>query len=224
NLYKYTAENVEIISAGVYMRVFKPRDPKKPRKIKMNKPYIFCLSRIDANKGHDQLLRAFSIVKDKVPGIDLVIGGGSPNPKPREEKIIAGMKDIVRKNNMEDRVHIIGYVPDELLVPYYQEAEFFVSPSIFEPLGMTSQEAMACGKAVLASSLSGIRFVITSSENGILADPHKTIEFAEAMIKLIQDDKLRKRLGDNALDTVKKKYSWIAMAKKFIDFYSKYYK
>ncbi|MCK4940603.1 glycosyltransferase family 4 protein [candidate division WOR-3 bacterium] len=77
----------------------------------------------------------------------------------------------------------IGYVPDELLVPSYQQAELFVLPSIFEPFGMTALEAMVCGRAVVASKFGGIKNVISSGDNGLLIDPYDQKEFAEAMIR-----------------------------------------
>ena len=94
-------------------------DTKTPEK------YVFCLSRIDTNKGHDLLLDAFALVKDKITDVDLVIGGGSPNPKPRELGVFTKMDKIIEKNNMQDRVKKIGYVADEMMGPLYQQSQLF---------------------------------------------------------------------------------------------------
>ena len=67
---------------------------------------------------------------------------------------------IIAEKGMQDRVTRIGYVPDGMMRAYYQQAELFVMPSLFEPFGMTSQEAMACGKPVVASKFGGIRNTI----------------------------------------------------------------
>ncbi len=222
-LYNYDAPNIGIIPPGVNIDTYhKPTEEEKNKKSDLPDKYIFCLSRIDANKGHDLLLNAFDIVRKEVDDIHLVIGGGSPKPKPREKEVYNKMKSIIQEKDM-DRVHIIGYVPDEKLVQYYQQAEFFVLPSTFEPFGMTSQEAMACGKPVVASKFGGIKHVIEHDKNGLLVNPKDPNEFADAMIKILKDDSLRDKLGKEANRLIVEEYSWEAMAQKHINFYKNYY-
>jgi mannosylfructose-phosphate synthase len=181
-LYGFTSDNVAVISPGVDVHSFRP--PKAGQeKVKTDLPdrYVFCLSRIDANKGHDLLLQAFDMVRKKMPDVHLVIGGGSPKPQGTELEVRTAMERIIAERDMRDQVHIVGYVPDELIVPHYQQEELFALPSLFEPFGMTALEAMACGRPVVASKFGGIRNVITSGENGLLVDPQNAEEFAGAM-------------------------------------------
>jgi glycosyltransferase involved in cell wall biosynthesis len=184
--------------------------------------YIFCLSRIDANKGHDFLLYAFDTVRQAIPDIHLVIGGGSLKPEQRELGVLSMMKGIIAEKDLGSRVNLTGYIPDESLVPYYQQAEFFAMPSLFEPFGMTVQEAMACGRAVIASRLGGIREVISSGENGLVVDPSNTEEFADAMLGLLEDGHLRDSIGERGRQTIREGYSWEAIARRHLDFYRKY--
>jgi len=222
-LYGFTADNVRVIPPGVNVDTFRPLSPGESRvETGLPRPYIFCLSRIDSNKGHDLLLRAFDIVRRSVPDIHLVIGGGSLHPEQREQDVLNSMKAIITEKNMADRAHLTGYVPDELLVPYYQQAEFFVLPSLFEPFGMTVQEAMACGKAVVASRLGGIREVIVSGENGFLVDPSDAEEFAQAMVRLVQDTGLRDKIGERGRETIRESYSWDAISHRHLEFYREY--
>jgi len=222
-LYNYDADNIEIMAPGVDVHTYHlPTEKDKTVKTDLPKKYVFCLSRIDTNKGHDLLLYAFDLVRKEVDGVDLVIGGGSPNPKKRELGVFDKMRSIIDEKGMHNRVHIIGYVPTELMVPYYQQAQLFVLPSLFEPFGMTTQEAMACGKAVVASKFGGIRNVINSGENGILVDPKDPKDFAQGMIQLLKNDTLRENIGLAANRIIRQEYSWEAMANKHIDFYTKY--
>jgi len=108
------------------------------------------------------------------------------------------------------------------MVPYYRQAEIFVLPSLFEPFGMTSTEAMACGVPVIASKFGGIQNVISSGKNGILVDPSDPDKFAEAMIKLIKNKNKAQTLGQNGYVTIKNNYSWEAIAQRHIDFYCKF--
>ncbi len=132
------------------------------------------------------------------------------------------MRRIIDEKGMHGRVHIVGYVPDELLVPFYQQAELFVLPSIFEPFGMTTIEAMACGKPVVASKFGGIRNVISSGENGLLIDPSHLNEFADAMIRLLNDQQLAENMGKKGNKIIHRHFGWEAIAEKHIAFYEQF--
>ena len=219
-LYEFTSDNIVVIPPGVDVQTYRPPDSDE-KKIKTNLPdkYIFCLSRIDTNKGHDLLLNAFDIVRKEISDIYLVIGGGSPKPQQRELEVIANMKGIIEKKKLYDKVRIVGYVPDELLVPHYQQADLFVLPSIYEPFGMTALEAMACGRPVIASKFGGIKNAISSGENGVLIDPSNPQEFAGAMIELLTDKKLSESMGKAGHKTIHKHFSWEIIAERYIAFY-----
>lgn len=222
-LYGFTADNIAVIPPGTDIHHFCLLRPDENRiKTKLPDSYIFCLSRIDANKGHDLLLNAFDIVSKRIPDVDLVIGGGSPAPQPLEKEIIANMFRIINEKGLNKRVHIIGYVPDDLMAPYYRQARLFVLPSLFEPFGMTATEAMACGIPVVASRFGGISNVITSGKNGILIDPSNPEEFSGSMIELLKNQEIARRIGQQAAETIRKHYSWEAVTEKFLKFYIKY--
>lgn len=223
DLYHYDADNIEIIPPGVDIHRYTPPSGED-LKVNTNTPdkFILCLSRIDTNKGHDLLLNAYALIKDEVPGVDLVIAGGSPNPKPRELEVFAMMDEIIAKNRMEDRIVKIGYVADDMMKPLYQQSQLFVLPSLFEPFGMTTQEAMACGKAVIASKFGGIRNVLTHGVDGMLVDAANPREFAAALLELLQDDEKRKNMGLAARALIEKEFSWEAIAHRFLDFYQTY--
>ena len=222
-LYDYYADNIVIIEPGTDIHTYHPLSPgEKDVEITLPEKYVFCISRIDSNKGHDMLLNAFDIVRKEVEDVDLVIGGGSPNPKERELSLKAGMKKIVDECGMQDRVHIIGYVPDELMAPYYRQSRMFALPSLFEPFGMTTTEAMACGTPVVASKFGGIKTVINTGENGVLIDPTNTEEFATAIIDLLKDREKAERIGKAGAQTVKDYLSWEAIARRHLEFYDKF--
>ena len=222
-LYGWRADNIAAISPGVDVNTFRPLEPyEERRRTGLPDRYIFCLSRIDTNKGHDYLLHAFDLVRNAVSDVHLVIGGGSPKPGERELGVLAKMRKIIDGKGMQGRVSIVGYVPDELLVPYHRQAQMFVLPSLFEPFGMTALEALACRTPVVASRLGGIRTVITSEENGLLVDPSDPHEFAGAMIRLLADRPLAERLGQAGHDTIRTQFSWEEIAARHVAFYRRY--
>ena len=221
-LYGWQGGNVAVIPPGVDINAFRPLGPDEGREAaEMTPRYILSLSRIDSNKGHDLLLNAFDIVRKEVPGVELVIGWGSPEPRETELEVVASMRRIIEERGMEGTVRIIGYVPDENMVPSYQQAEMFVLPSIFEPFGMTALEAMACGKTVVASRLGGIREVISSGENGLLVDPSDAREFADAMIAVLKGPQRAEQMGREGRRAVEQRFSWDAIAERHVAFYER---
>ena len=223
-LYGFASDNVAVILPGVNIQNFCPLELGKGEMATgLPNRYILCLSRIDANKGHDLLLNAFDVVRRSIPDVHLVIGGGSPTkPQPTELEVLSTMKRIIAEKDLGDNVHIVGYIPDNLLTASYRQAELFVLPSIFEPFGLTALEAMACGKPVIASKLGGIREIITSGENGLLVNPANPREFADAITSLLKDPELLERIGQQGRDTVCEHFSWEAVAARHVEFYEKY--
>jgi glycosyltransferase involved in cell wall biosynthesis len=215
--------NVEIIPPGVNIHKFKPLSPGElPRKTDLPEKYIFCLSRVDSNKGYDLLLNAFARVCQKIDDIYLVTGGGSMNPQPREKEVLDMMHRIMHEKGIGNKIHFVGHVEESLMVSYYQNAQYFVMPSIFEPFGMTTQEAMSCGIPVIASRFGGIKTVLTHEKDGLLINPKDEEEFAGAMIRLLEDTRYRDQLGKAASSLIRENFSWEAMAERHLTFYNKY--
>jgi mannosylfructose-phosphate synthase len=220
SLYNFQFGNIEIIPPGVDIEVFHPGKTSDQSLSPSN--YIFCLSRIDENKGHIALLEAFDSVRKMLPDIHLVIGGGSPNPKPREEKLLNKMEKIIDKKGMHERVHLIGYIPDDKMQPFYQQARLFVLPSTFEPFGMTALEAMACRTPSVVSKFAGVSEFLTDHTNSIIADPTDKVEFAHAILELLNSNRLAERIGSEGLKHVRENFSWDAIAEKHIRFYERF--
>lgn len=222
-MYNYDGWNVEVIPPGVNIHKFKPlADGKPPTKTHLPEKYIFCLSRIDTNKGYDLLLNAFARVCEKHHDVYLVTGGGSAHPEPREKEVLAMMDRIMKEKGITDKIIFVGHVQEHLMVPFYQNAQFFVMPSIFEPFGMTCQESMSCGVPVIASKYGGIRTVLTHEKDGLLIDPKNEDEFAEAMIRLLEDRDYKSSLGKEACSLIRENYSWEAIADRHLDFWNRF--
>lgn len=222
-LYDFDQGNIAVIWPGVDIERFHPpQDDEVEVGLKLPAKYVLCISRIDSNKGHDFLLHAFDIVRREIPDAHLVIGGGSPSPGQVEAGVYDMMRAIIEEKQLQDRVHLLGYVADELMAPYYRQAQMFVLPSKFEPFGMTALEAMACCTPVVASILGGIREVIVDGETGFLVDPSNPDEFAVAITRLLQDRELAEGMGRVGGDVIRGRYSWEAVAGSFVAFYEKH--
>jgi len=217
SLYDFQSENTVIISPGVDIEAFHPEEASGDSELPAN--YIFCLSRIDENKGHEVLLNAFDLVRRKVPDIHLVIGGGSPAPKPREVKLLNKIQRIIEECGMHDLVHVIGYVPDKKMHAFYKRAELFVLPSTFEPFGMTALEAMACGTPTIVSQFTGISEFLCDHRDCVITDPTSQEEFSTAIVELLENRNLAERIGRAGLALVRDRFSWAAIADRHMEFY-----
>jgi len=222
-LYGFETKDMDVIPPGVDIERFRPLGPgESDSSLVAPDRYIFALSRIDSNKGHIELLRAFSYVREALPGVHLVIGGGSKNPKPHEIGVIDSFLEVVHELELNDTVIFTGYIRDDELAPYYRRADLFVLPSKYEPFGMTTLEAMACGTPVVATRFGGIRKNLRDGHDALLVDPSNEREFAAAMIRVLSDDDVARKLSRNGLATIRKRFSWDSIARTTLDFYKRY--
>jgi len=77
----------------------------------------------------------------------------------------------------------------------FDGCELFVLPSRHEPFGIVNMEAMASGKAIVATSVGGVPEIVRDGENGMLVPPDDPQALADAINRLLDDDPLRRRLG-----------------------------
>lgn len=113
-----------------------------------SRPYLFASGRLTPVKGFDLLIDAFSKVAAKASSLDLVIAGSG------EEK--ERLTQLITRLGLADRVHLIGRVSSEDIVKLLNGCEFAVVPSRNESFGIVALEAMAAGKAVLATRVGGL--------------------------------------------------------------------
>ena len=87
------------------------------------------------------------------------------------------------------------------------------------PFGIVILEAMACGKPVIASKIGGPAEIVEDAETGFLVNPRDTEAVAERIIRLIKDEKLRKRMGRKARKIVVEKYSLEKISEEYYRLY-----
>jgi glycosyltransferase involved in cell wall biosynthesis len=104
---------------------------------------------------------------------------------------------------LSDRTVVTGKIAADRVADYLQLFDIVAFPSLFSegcPLSML--EAMAMQKAVIGSRAGAIPEIIRDRENGLLVNPGSAEEIATAIIELIEKPDLRKRLGENAAQTI----------------------
>ena len=205
-------EKIRIIPYGFDLTRFSRPDPQL-QQVRNNHPYryIFALGRHVYYKGFDVLIKAMKRLGEDV---HLVLGGEGP--------LTQTLQSLVVQENLQNRVHILGMINDELLPAYYQGAELFCLPSIStaEAFGIVQVEAMAAGCPVVNTQLNnGVNHVSIDGQTGFTVPPNDVLALAERINYLLAHDELRKTMGLRARERVLSEFSHHAMAEKTLEIY-----
>jgi len=190
--------------------------------IDSTKPYALFLGRITRQKGIIHLVNA---IKHLDPGFQIVLCAGAPDTP----EIAAEMKAAVAQaqSQRDGIIWIDEMLDNKSKIELYSHAGVFVCPSIYEPFGIINLEAMACGRAVVASAVGGIPEVVVHGETGYLIpveqmtespfepmNPEKFSQDLASRINEIMADPAKQEAFGNAgrqraIDT----FSWASIAK-----------
>lgn len=173
--------------------------------------YILYAGRLSKVKGLPFLIQAFSNISKNF-NIDLMIVGSGPD----ETKL----RKMVASEKIKERVHFIPMVKKDKLREYLSKCSIFVLPSLYETMGVALLEAMASGKPVVASDIPGPQDVITHGKNGFLFEKGNASELKEYLELLLSDEKLRKKIGENARKRIEEKYTFTKIADEYLKLFN----
>jgi glycosyltransferase involved in cell wall biosynthesis len=212
---KIESTRIKVIYPGVgekfTRRYSKDKIESVLKKYKIKKPYILSNAVSHPHKNLSSLIIAYSRLtfREKNFKHKLVLLGF-------EGKDQKNIEDLVTRRDLRNRVLFTGWVNPNLVPIFYQEADLFVFPSLYEGFGLPPIEAMASGTPIVASNYSCIPEVIKDS--GLLVDSKKPEKLAGAMNKLLKDEKLRNSLVRKARRRVET-FSWENFGKEIINVY-----
>jgi glycosyltransferase involved in cell wall biosynthesis len=202
-------EKILIAKEGVEdsFRVIKDAKILKKVLLKYNikKPFLFYAGSLSPRKNMLNVLRAFMLIKDRIPHRVYFTGGDSW----RDSEIY----DYIEKNHLEEYVIKIGYVEDADLVALYNLADCYLYPSVYEGFGLPILEAQACGCPVITSNRSSCPEV--AGDAALIVDPESPVDIAGRILEIIKTPSLRKSLVKKGFLNVKK-YSWERMARQIL--------
>jgi glycosyltransferase involved in cell wall biosynthesis len=173
------------------------------------RPLIFAVGRHVYYKGFDVLIHAL-----QATDADLIIGGRG--------QFTGELQKLARDLGLEHRVHFAGFIPDHLLVAYYEACDVFCMPSVerAEQFGLVQLEAMYCARPIVATRLgTGVEFVTIDGETGLLVPPKDSAALASALRTLLADKPLRKHMGEAGRRRVEEVFSVDQMVRKTVDVY-----
>jgi glycosyltransferase involved in cell wall biosynthesis len=159
---------------------------------------ILFLGRLESAKGVFELLAAGALLAPRFPALRLVFGGDGD---------VAALRRRAAALGIEDRLELPGWLGPQARDEQLARASVFCLPSHAEGLPMAMLEAMASGRAVVASSVGGIPETIVDGGNGLLVPPRDEAALARALAQVLGDDALRARLALAARATIEQHYS-----------------
>ncbi|MSR91208.1 glycosyltransferase [Inconstantimicrobium porci] len=170
--------------------IYNPITIKCDKKSKLDNKVILFAGRLEESKGVDLLLKTFAIVHRRRPDWKLYIAGDGS----KKDEII----ESIREKNLDDYVSMLGNIKD--MMKQYCSSSIFVSSSRWEGFGLSLIEAMGCGVPVVSFANSGPNEIIDDNwKNGILIEKYDIDNFADAIIRLIDDKKLRELIGSESI-------------------------
>jgi alpha-maltose-1-phosphate synthase len=230
-LFAVSPERVHVIHNGIDADFFAPdpaTDVLDRYGVDRSVPYILFVGRITRQKGIVHLVRA---IRHLDPGIDAVLCAGQPDTP----EIAREMEEAVASARAAHAnvVWIPEMVSREAVRQLYSHAALFVCPSVYEPFGIINLEAMACERAVVATSVGGIPEVVIDGETGTLvplllrsddpmspADPDRFArDLAAAVNALMADPERRARMGAAGRRRAVERFSWSSIADSTVDLY-----
>ena len=156
--------------------------------------FILFLGRIDIYmKGLDILVKSFARVISKLKNqYKLIIAGRG------KEKDIQAIEKQFYELHLHEFIELKGEVSEEEKISLLSRCMFLCMPSRFEGWGISAIEAAAAGKPVLGTKIEGLKEAVIDKKTGILIEPADDEKFAEGIIQLIKEKRLRKELGSNS--------------------------
>lgn len=196
-------KNIKVIADGADTAFFGGDRRPTPQ------PTVLYVGRIRKYKGVvDPLLKAWALVVGQRPEARLrIVGRGD------YERIL--MEEIAR-NGLAQSVEFIGYVTEERKAELMRAAWFLVYPSVKEGWGLPVIEAGAAGIPAVASDSPGLRDAVQDGKTGLLVAHGDVPALAAAMLRLMNDDALRQRLGTAAREW-SGNFDWDVMARQILE-------
>ena len=206
-------EKISVVPLGVSPR-FSPRGPllegdQFAWAEQIGAGYVLYVGALQPRKNLMRLLEAYVWVRGEMPAPPLVLAGAaSPHG--------SALAEAARRLGVERYVVFPGYVPERWLPALYRGAGVFVYPSLYEGFGLPVLEAMASGVPTITSDRSGT--AEAAGDAALLAAPESVAEIANALARLLRDERLRQDLVARGLER-SPQFTWDRTARETVKVY-----
>lgn len=185
---------------------------------------LFSAGRLAKRKGLVEFVsNSLPAIVDKHPNVIFIIAGGNPSLSlTHREDTKAKIQAEVRRLGLEDHVRLLGWIDRQDLINLYHACDIFVLPAIqvpgdMEGFGIVLIEASAAGKPVVSTKLGGITDAVVDGKSGILVEAGRWDELADAISKLLENESLRREMGQFGRERVKDELDWPIIAEQYVE-------
>ena len=197
------SDKIVVIHNGIDTNVF------TPDKREESNNQILWIGRFTPGKGVEYVIDAFGMLVNEYSNLKLLMIGTGPLKEIIEQKI----QDL----NLSKNIIIKEFIPNSNLPEIYQNSDAFILPSINEGIPRTILEAMACGLPVVCTKLPQLTDVVKGC--GLLVPLRDSQALVEAVSKIVSDESLAQKVGENGRKKVVENYSWEDTVKRTINLY-----
>ncbi len=221
-------KNIELIEQVVKLKFWKfipfGVDPKTFYQMenvkKEDPPFIFTVGGVKPRKGADVTIQALALLKNEFPNLHYKVVGETKSA----EGFVNYLIELIKKHNLENKVHFVGRVTDDQLRELYNRCAIMVLAAqtrdgAFEGFPMVYYEAQASGAPVITTRGFGSEYVVKDGYNGFLVDEDNIQGIAEAIRKILGNHKLHQEMIKNSVSEAAKN-TWDHTAKFYLDVYN----
>ncbi len=210
--YHLSLDRIEVTYMGIDYDLWKEQNENEVKEYleekNYNLPYFIYLGRLTTKKNVNGLIESYNIFRKQIArpfNLFLIGTRGFDYDLIQKE---------IDKSVYSNEIRVLGYIPLKELPLIFAGAKALVFPSFYEGFGIPVIEAMALGCPVIASNVTALSEVV--GEAGIQVDPKSFKDIAEAMEKIVSDDRLREKLRIKGLAKAKQ-FTWQECARKTLE-------
>jgi len=189
--------------------------------IDSDEPFISQISRFDKWKDPTGVLKVFEKVRDKI-NCKLVLAGAFATDDPEGQEEFEKINKRVEKSKYKKDIELILNASDTGINCLQRGSSVVIQKSLREGFGLTVAEALYKETPVVASNIGGIPLQVIDSKTGYTHAPHDITGFSKSVIKLLSDDKLREKLGQQGKEHITKNFLITRLLSDWLDLFGKY--
>jgi glycosyltransferase involved in cell wall biosynthesis len=218
--YGISDDKIRLVYNGVDSELFRPiENPEFPEKSAVEgKKVVLYVGHFGLRKGIPFLIQAMKAVTKEVSNSVLVCVGGVPAWLPKRD-YWSYLNGLIEQNGLAGKVILLDRVPNEKLPNYYSMSSVLVLPSYYEAFPKVLIEAMACERPAISSRMGGTQDSIEDGVNGYLVNFADPADLARAIVTVLQDEGLARRMGKAGRQKVVRDFTWRAVAARIDSIY-----
>jgi len=176
-----------------------------------DKKTVLFAGRLTEQKGVQYLLHAIPKIRRVVADVKFLIVGDGP--------IEDFLRSEAKRLGVDSDVIFLGRITHDLMPEFYSMADVFVLPSLSESFPNTMLEAMAMEKPAVMTRVGVAPEILENYETAVLVQPAEPEELADALVDLLSNETLSRKLGRSACELVHREYSWDHVVDQTLDLY-----